>query len=54
MIGDNPATDGAAAARLGMPFLLLGEMQEAVARTPAELLQHLATKSARGATGGSS
>ncbi|MFW6028324.1 MAG: HAD-IIA family hydrolase [bacterium] len=54
MIGDNPATDGAVAARLGMPFLLLGESAEAIARTPAELLQHVAMKPAQGATGGNS
>jgi HAD superfamily hydrolase (TIGR01450 family) len=50
MIGDNPATDGAAAARLGMSFLLLGESSKAIARTPAELLHHLATKSGKAAT----
>ncbi|MGE0154628.1 MAG: HAD-IIA family hydrolase [Reyranellaceae bacterium] len=38
MIGDNPATDGAGAAALGIPFLLVGRRREALARDIAGLL----------------
>lgn len=38
MIGDNPTTDGAGAARLGIPALLIGSAPEAVAPGLAALL----------------
>ncbi len=38
MIGDNPATDGAGAAALGIPFLLVGRHREALARDIGGLL----------------
>lgn len=39
VIGDNPATDGEGAARLGMACVLLGNAPGAVAATPADLLR---------------
>ncbi|MDM9558869.1 HAD-IIA family hydrolase [Bordetella petrii] len=38
VIGDNPLTDGAGAARAGLPCLLLGPDAGAAAATPAQLL----------------
>jgi len=38
MIGDNPTTDGAGAAGLGIPFILVGRHREALARNISGLL----------------
>jgi HAD superfamily hydrolase (TIGR01450 family) len=38
MIGDNPATDGAGASALGIPFILVGKRRDALARTLSALL----------------
>ena len=38
MIGDNPATDGAGASALGIPFILVGRHRDALARDIAGLL----------------
>ena len=38
MIGDNPTTDGAGAAAMGIPFILVGRRREALARDIAGLL----------------
>jgi HAD superfamily hydrolase (TIGR01450 family) len=43
VIGDNPLTDGVGAARLGMPYLLLGKAKNAIATTPGKLLELLAS-----------
>lgn len=48
VIGDNPATDGAGADRLGCPFVLIGDHPAAIAADPLGLLQDRPRRRAAG------